>query len=73
MPIKCNYMKNLILSDDEAMYLIDPKKILEVGEVDGETRVAYVEVITVKQSVEEIREQLTKKQAERIKWVSEEW
>lgn len=73
MPIKCNYMKNLILSDDEAMYLIDPKKILEVGEVDGETRVAYVEVISVKQSVEEIRKQLTKKQAERIKWVNEEW
>ena len=72
MPIKCNYMKNLILSDDEAMYLIDPKKILEVGEVEGETRVAYVEVISVKQSVEEIRKQLTKKQAEKIRWVNGE-
>lgn len=50
------------------MYLIDPKKILEVGEVEGETRVAYVEVISVKQSVEEIRKQLTKKQAEKIRW-----
>lgn len=65
-------MKNLILSDDEAMYLIDPKKILEVGEVEGETRVAYVEVISVKQSVEEIRKQLTKKQAEKIRWVNGE-
>lgn len=73
MPIKCNYMKNLILSDDEAMYFVNPKKIIEVGEVEGETHVAYVEVITVKQSVAEIRKQLTKKQAERIKWVSEEW
>lgn len=64
-------MKDIILSNDEALFFLNPDLIIEVGEVNGETRIAYVNIITVKQSVAEIRKQLTKKQAEKIRWGGE--
>ena len=58
-------------TDNENVFFIPPRNILEVKENDdGTSTVAFVQVIEVKKSVEEIRKELSKAQIERIKWLT---
>lgn len=65
-------MKKLVLttSDEREMHFIPENRILEVGEeADGTTTIAFVYVINVKTSVDEIRKQISKSQVPKIKWL----
>lgn len=62
---------SFVTTDEEELFLIPPRSILEVRENDdGTSTVAFVHIIEVKQSVDEIRKELTDTQIERIKWLT---
>ena len=61
---------SLVTSDEKELHIVPENRILEVGEEqDGTTTIAFVYVINVKSSVDEIRKQISKTQVPKIKWL----
>lgn len=62
----------LMTTDDKELYFLPENHILEVsGNDDGTATLAIVTVITVKSSVEELREKITLNQQKKIKWLTQ--
>lgn len=60
---------SVVTTDEKEIHFIPENRILEVGkEPDGTTTIAFVCVINVKSSVDEIHKELSKTQISRIKW-----
>jgi len=60
---------SVVTTDEKEIHFIPENRILEVGEEpDGTTTIAFVCVINVKSSVDEIRKELSKSQVSKIKW-----
>lgn len=61
---------SLVTSDEKELHIVPENRILEVGEEqDGTTTIAFVYVINVKSSVDEIRKQISKSQESKINWL----
>ena len=53
-------MKKVVVSNDEEMHMIPECNIMEaVEQPDGSTNLAYVCMVNVKESIDEIREQMS--------------
>ena len=61
--------KTIMLADDEALHIIEKKQILGVKEnEDGTSSVTYIDVIDVKNSIEDIYKSFSPTQRKKIKW-----
>ena len=59
----------LVTADNKELHIVPEDRILEVSEVDGTTTVAYVCVIKVKQTIDEILDEVSEGMAKKIRWV----
>lgn len=59
----------LVTADNKELHIVPEDRILEVGDVDGTTTVAYVCVIKVKQTIDEILDEVSEGMAKKIRWV----
>jgi hypothetical protein len=63
--------KSVLVADEKMLYDIPESRLLQVIEnEDGTTTIAYIDVIKAKNTVENLREQISKKQIERIQWLT---
>lgn len=59
----------LVTADNKELHIVPEDRILEVSDVDGTTTVAYVCVIKVKQTIDEILDEVSEGSAKKIRLV----